>query len=75
MAALDRRKTYVDIVERVLGTAFPSIGSKQPGTRPTELGVAGPVGIITAASSVQISILDSIVPGTDADEDDFTHGS
>jgi hypothetical protein len=59
--SLDRRKTYVDIMERVLGTSLPFIPAEQPSLPLSEITFTGSTAV-AAVSDVQIVVLYSIVP-------------
>jgi hypothetical protein len=56
---LDRRRSYVDVVERVLGSDFLSRRPRQRNCFARELQIAG-AAAGTAVSSVEVRILDSI---------------
>lgn len=56
---MDRRRTYVDIMERVLGPELLVVRPRQQGRFVTEVNTSGaPVG--TAISAVEVRMLDSI---------------
>ena len=62
--SMDRRRTYVDIMERVLGSEILSRQPRQLNRFARKISVAGAV-FSTAGASVEVCMLDSI---GDADE-------
>jgi L-alanine-DL-glutamate epimerase-like enolase superfamily enzyme len=62
--SMDRRRTYVDIMERVLGSEILSRRPRQLNRFAREINVAGAV-FTAAVTSVEVCMLDSI---GDADE-------
>jgi hypothetical protein len=57
--SLDRRKTYMDILERVMGCSIPTVAWERRSLLLSELTFAGPVGIATA-TAVHVTVLDGI---------------
>jgi hypothetical protein len=62
--SLDRRRTYVDIMERVLGGDILSRVPRQLNRFSREINVAGAV-FGTAVASVEVCMLDGIADGID----------
>lgn len=56
---MDRRRTYVDIVERVLGTSFPLDEPQRPGVFLRDL-TGGQSRLGSTVSEIHVSILDGI---------------
>jgi hypothetical protein len=57
---MDRRRTYVDVVERVLGSFFPLDSAPQrPGTFLRDVSVGQP-SLGSTVSEIHVSILDGI---------------
>jgi hypothetical protein len=56
---VDRRRTYVDIMERVLGNEILSRHPRQPNRFTHEIDVAGAF-FGTAVASVEVCVLDNI---------------
>jgi hypothetical protein len=59
-ASMDRRKSYVDVVERVLGSFLPSGAPRQPGYFVSEFHL-GHWSVGSTVSEIHIFVLDSIV--------------
>jgi hypothetical protein len=57
---LDRRRTYVDILERVLGSEILSRHPRQPNRFARQIDIAGAV-FSTAVTSVEVCVLDNFV--------------
>ena len=62
--SLDRRRTYVDIMERVLGSDILSRRPRQLNRFARQIDVAGAV-FSTAVASVEVCVLDSIADDID----------
>jgi len=58
---MDRRKTYIDIVERVLGNTFPLDAPQAPGMFVRDLTV-GQSRLGSTVSEIHVSIFDRIDP-------------
>ena len=58
---MDRRRTYIDIVERVLGNSFPLDAPPRPGMFVSDLTV-GESRVGSTVSEIHVSILDGIDP-------------
>ena len=56
--SVDRRKTYVDIVERVLGSSLPSAAWEQRSLLLSGLAFAGRIGF-AGTTAIHVTVLDS----------------
>jgi hypothetical protein len=59
-ASMDRRKSYVDVMERVLGNSLPSSSPRRPRFFVSDLQL-GCSTVGSTISEIQVTLLDSIV--------------